>query len=246
MKKLLIQKSLGSGELILPPSKSHTQRALFFALMAKGSSTIHNYLSSPDTEAMLKAILEFGAKLVSQEEKTITILGCGGNLTPPQNIINAGNSGQVLRFIGALAMLVPSYTIITGDHSIRHNRPVKPLLEGIRQLGGFAQSMLQNDTAPIIIKGPVSLRDICIEGKCSQAVSGFLMACSFLPFPTNIKVENAGEKPWIRLTLSWMDYLGLQYKEENLEKFTVYGKGSYDGFNITIPGDMSSAAFPIA
>lgn len=246
MKTLFIKKSFGSGDVVLPPSKSHTQRALFFALMGKGISTINSYLSSPDIKAMLQAIEEFGAQVISQDEQSITLLGCGGKLESAKNIIDAGNSGQVLRFIGALASLLPSYTIITGDASIRHNRPVKPLLEGIRQLGGFAESMQLNDTAPIILKGPIKAGVMSIEGECSQPISGFLMTCSFLPSPTEIIVHNRGEKPWLRLTLSWMDRLGLGYKEENLEKFTVYGNGSYDGFTVTIPGDMSSAAFPLA
>lgn len=246
MKTLYSQKSFGKGSLTLPPSKSHTQRALFFALMANGASTIHNYLPSPDVKAMLKAILELGAKVTFQDEKTIQVLGCSGKLTPAKNIIDAGNSGQVLRFIGALASLLPSYTVITGDHSVRNNRAVKPLLEGIRQLGGFAESMQSNDTAPIILKGPITPGKICIEGQCSQPISALLMTCCFLDSPTEIVVKNAGEKPWLRLTLSWMEKLGLSYLENNLESFTIYGKGVYNGFDVVIPGDMSSAAFPIA
>ncbi|MES2200428.1 MAG: 3-phosphoshikimate 1-carboxyvinyltransferase [Chlamydiota bacterium] len=246
MKTLFTQRSQGKGDLTLPPSKSHTQRALFFALMGRGVSTIQNYLPSPDIRAMLQAIQEFGAKVIFQDEKTISILGCAGKLESAQNVIDAGNSGQVLRFIGALASLLPTYTVITGDLSIRHNRPVKPLLEGIRQLGGFAESMQLNDTAPILLRGPIKAGKVFIDGECSQPVSGLLMACSFLPSPTEIIVHNGKEKPWIRLTLAWMDRLGLTYKEDNLEKFTVYGKGQYDGFTVNIQGDMSSAAFPVA
>src|SRR3990167_4061408 len=142
---------MGKGSICIPPSKSHTQRALLFSLMGEGVSSIRNYLPSPDTEAMLTAIQQFGAKVLLQEKTHLKILGTGGRLHPADDIVDAKNSGQVLRFIGALASLLPTYTVLTGDLSIRKHRTVKPLLEGIRQLGGFAESCLQNDTAPILI-----------------------------------------------------------------------------------------------
>ena len=232
------------GSIQIPSSKSHTQRALLFSLMADGVSTIRNYLPSPDTDAMLLAIQQFGAKILFQDESKLEILGTNGNIQPAENIIDARNSGQVLRFIAALASLLPTYTILTGDLSIRKNRAVSPLLEGIRQLGGFAESSLQNDTAPIIIKGPIKAGKATLSGEDSQPVSALLMACSFLSAPTELVIKNAGEKPWIELTLYWMDLLGLGYEHTNLECFTVYGNGKYKGFDLTMPGDLSSAAFP--
>ncbi|MCB1107837.1 MAG: 3-phosphoshikimate 1-carboxyvinyltransferase, partial [Chlamydiia bacterium] len=50
-----------SGTIEIPPSKSHTHRALLFALLAKGTSKVHKYLDSPDSAAMLKTIKAFGA-----------------------------------------------------------------------------------------------------------------------------------------------------------------------------------------
>ena len=240
-----IQKSSGSGSIHLPPSKSHTQRAILFALMGKGISTLYNYLHSPDIEAMLKAVEQLGATIVYRDPYQLKILGVDGFLKTADDVIHAGNSGQVLRFIGALSSLLPTYTILTGDPSIRTNRPVKPLLEGIRQLKGFAVSAALDDTAPIVIKGPILPGKITIDGQCSQAVSGFLIACSFLSGPSEITVTNAGEKPWLSLTLSWLNFLGLKYTQTNLEHFILEGKGSYAGFSYTIPGDISSAAFPI-
>ncbi len=195
---------------------------------------------------MLSTIQQFGAKVLFQNDTLIEILGTGGNLHSPEDIVDAKNSGQVLRFMGALASLLPTYTVLTGDLSIRKNRSVKPLLEGIRQLGGFAESCLQNDTAPILIKGPIKPGQATIYGEDSQPVSALLMACSFLPSSTELIIKNAGEKPWIKLTLYWMDLLDLKYEQKDCEHFTIQGNGHYKGFDLSMPGDLSSAAFPAA
>lgn len=214
--------------------------------MANGTSIIHNPLLSPDIEAMLKAIQELGAKLLYRDEKVFHIKGCGGSISSPTNIIDVGNSGLVLRFIGVLASVLPTYTVLTGDASIRSNRPISAMIDAIKQLGGLAESLSLNDTAPVLIKGPIRPGSVRINGECSQAVSALLMTCSFLPTPTTIIVEKAGEKPFIELTLSWLDFFHLGYEQKNLEHFTVMGGGKIDGFEVSIPSDMSSLAFPLA
>lgn len=245
MTQFHIAPSSVKGKVAIPPSKSHTLRAILFGLMGKGKTEVRNYLHSPDTFAMIDAIRVLGAKVITAE-KEILIEGVSGQLKGADNVIDAGNSGQVLRFIGALAGLSPTYTVITGDHSIRHNRPVKPLLDALEQLGASADSMRLDGYAPIIIKGPMRPGVAKIDGEDSQPVSGMLIAAAFLPGKTEIIVTNPGEKPWIDLTLSWMKRLNLSVTNHDYTRYCIQGHGSYDGFDIAIPGDFSSAAFPIA
>lgn len=217
-------------------------RAVLFATLAKGKSVIYNYLHSPDTEAMIEACRLLGAKITIFEDSLEII----GDLKPPEDVINAGNSGQILRFVGAILAIFPTYGIITGDLSIRHLRPVKPLLEGLMQWGCLAVSARDNGQAPIIVKGPLKGGFACIEGEDSQPVSGLLMAAAFAKEPTELVVKNPGEKPWVALTLSWFDRLGISYHNENFEKYTLCGNSSIQGFEYTVPCDLSSAAYPIA
>ncbi len=245
MSQFLIKASQVKGTIAVPPSKSHTLRAILFGLMGKGKTVVRGYLNSPDTFAMYEAIRLLGAQ-VEVEEKQIVIEGVNGLLKAADDVIDSGNSGQVLRFIGALAGLLPTYTVLTGDRSIRHNRPVKPLLEALKQLGATAESMRLDGYAPIIIKGVMQPGKTVLSGEDSQPVSGMLIAASFLPGKTEIVVENPGEKPWIDLTLSWMQRLGLRVDNDNYTHYWVHGHGSYEGFDAAIPGDFSSAAFPIA
>ncbi|MBS0649124.1 MAG: 3-phosphoshikimate 1-carboxyvinyltransferase [Verrucomicrobia bacterium] len=241
-KKVRIQASSLRGVHKIPPSKSQTMRALSFATLAQGRSIIRNYLHSPDTEAMINACRLLGAQIKVMPE----ILEVEGGLRPAEDVIDAGNSGIVLRFIGAISALTEGYTVITGDPSIRHRRPVKPLLEGLTQLGAFAVSSRGDDHAPIIMKGPLKGGTALIEGEDSQPVSGLLIAAAFAPSKTELFVTNPGEKPFVDLTLSWFDKFGIPYENDNHEKYLIPGGSTIEGFDYFVPADWSSAAYPIA
>lgn len=241
----IVKRSTLTGTITIPPSKSHTLRAIIFALMAKGKSTIRNFLASSDSVAMIKAVESFGAK-VSRFTEHLEIDGVGGDLKCAEDVIDCQNSGIVLRFIGAIAALTDRYTILTGDQSIRHKRPVLPLLQALSELNVMAVSSRLDGYAPIIIKGPIKPGKTTLEGQDSQPVSGLLIALSFATGTSIVDVQHPGEKPWIDLTLNWFDRLGIKYKNDNYKRYEIAGNASYNGFNVHIPGDFSSAAFPIA
>ena len=243
--KYKVKKSQIAGDVFIPPSKSHTLRAILFSLMAKGKSVIRNYLVSADTFAMIDAIEQFGAK-VKMEGDYIEVEGVVGKLKRPNDVIQAGNSGQVLRFIAGIAALIDSYVVITGDESIRMRRPVKPLLDALTSQNVFAESAALNGHAPIIIKGPMKPGIMAIDGSDSQPVSALLIATAFLPEASEIYVMNPGEKGWVNVTLHWLSNLGVKVVNHDYRHYKVYGKASYDGFDITIPGDFSTAGYSIA
>lgn len=240
--KARIQASKLSGIHKIPPSKSQTMRALIFAALSTGRSLIRNYLHSPDTEAMIHACRLLGAQIKVMPE----ILEIEGNLHSAEDVIDAGNSGLVLRFIGAISALTPHYTVITGDESIRRRRPVKPLLEGLTQLGAFAVAAQGNDHAPILIKGPLKGGRATIDGADSQPVSGLLIASAFASSKTELFVTNPGEKPFVDMTLSWLDRLGIPYERDGYEKYLIQGGAEIEGFDYFVPADWSSASYPIA
>lgn len=239
-----ISTSTLSGSIIAPSSKSHSLRAVLFASMASGKSTIYACLQSPDVEAMIAACKKIGAQ-IKRTNNTIEIVGVAGKPSVPDDVIDAGNSGQVLRFIGSIVALIDGYTVITGDHSVRFNRPVRSLITGLTQLGAFCQSTKGDGYAPLIIKGPIDSGKIMIDGQDSQPVSGLLMASAFLNGCTEIYVSNAGEKPWIGVTLDWFDRLGINYCNKNFEYYKVEGGNVINGFNYSVPGDFSSILFPV-
>lgn len=233
------------GFLTVPSSKSHTLRAILFASMARGQSLIRNYLPSPDTQAMIRACELLGAQ-ITVTPSLLTIQGVDGQPSTPTDVIDAGNSGQVLRFVAAVAALTPGYAVLTGDESIRTLRPVQPLLDGLSALGVLAVSTQENGAAPIIVKGPLQGGSTILDGADSQPVSALLIAAAFAKQPTVITVSNPGEKPWIDLTLDWLQRLGIAYQRKGYTQYTIAGNAQITGFEYSVPGDFSSCAFPLA
>jgi len=213
-----------SGTTRIPSSKSHTLRAILCGALANGTSRIEQYLHSPDTEAMIFATRQLGAE-IKQNEKSLEISGVAGKVRAPEKPIECGNSGQVLRFIGAVSGLIQGTTILTGDASIRTLRPVTPLLEGLTHLGAKAFSLLGNGYAPITVQGPFTKDIAYLDGKDSQPVSGLLIASAFAPHPIQIHVTDPGEEGWIELTLDWLKRLDVVYERRGYTWYKVEGGG---------------------
>ncbi len=153
MNQYRIKPSTLKGDIEVPSSKSHTLRSILFGALGDGKTLIHHYLPSTDTQAMIDACRLFGATLdVSPTQ--IAIQGISGKIDKIEDVIHAGNSGIVLRFCSAVGALASQPMVITGDYSIRHQRPMQPLLDALSQLGVSATSMRGDGFAPIILQVP--------------------------------------------------------------------------------------------
>lgn len=233
---ILVSRSKLSGTLQIPPSKSHSLRALIFGGLAHGTSTISNLLDSPDIEAAKHALQKFGVRL---EKNKIT-----GPFRPLSNAtIDAGNSGIVLRFLGAISGVYGTDITLTGDQSVTSNRPIMPLVTGLRELG--ASVFVTGEHAPITVSGTISSGTARLCGKDSQPVSGLAIACAMGCGPFTLHIDSPGEKPWIDMTFAWFDKLSIPYQREDYSLFTIPGNTHLSPFTYTVPGDMSSLAFPV-
>ena len=249
-----LQRSKLSGCVKAPPSKSQTLRAILFASLAKGQSILKQALNSPDTFAMIRACQQLGAQISDTATiqptqswlPPIKITGVSGKLTLPDNVIDAANSGQVLRFIAAVAACLDGHVVLTGDTSIRFNRPLKPLIQGLSRLGARCTTLKKDDYAPVIIQGPIRSGFTRLTGRDSQPISGLLIASTLLPGTTHIEVDAPGETPWIDLTLSWLDRFRIPYKQTDHRRYFIEGGKTINAFDYTVPGDFSTIAYPIA
>ncbi len=232
------------GEIVPPPSKSQTLRALLFAALSSGESLIENVLESPDVLAMKRGLTLFGAHFEGRDR--LIVKGVGGTLKTPDQVIDVGNSGITLRFLMGLAALQSEGAVFTGDSSIRSQRSVQPLLEGLNQLGATAFSTRGNGLAPVVVKGPLFKGEALIDGKDSQPVSSLLIAQSLSPKPSVLNVINPGEKPWVDLTIHWLEKLGVLVEREGYERYFLKGGAQFKGFHYKVPADLSSFAFPLA
>jgi 5-enolpyruvylshikimate-3-phosphate synthase len=178
-------------------------RALVLATLGVGTSKLRYLLQSPDTDRMIEGCRHLGARIELLGDECL-VSGVGRRPARPKCTIDAGNSGLVLRFIGAVSTLSPGTVAINGDRSIQDRRSAQPLIDGINQLGGCAFSMRNNGRAPLVLSGPIRPGQVRIDGADSQPVSALLIAASFLHGVTQIVVENEGERPFIDMTLHWL------------------------------------------
>ncbi len=245
MNSYLIKKSALSGEVTIPSSKSESLRAILFASLAKNTSVIYDPLFASDTKSMIDACRLFGATIDICENK-LHITGIDGKINTCDDVINAGNSGIVLRFCSSVAALSKHPIVITGDASIRHQRPMKNLLNALSDLNVKAVSTKGDGFAPIIVQGPINHGKVHVSGEDSQPVSALLIASIFANGPIELFVKNPGEKPWVNLTLSWFERLNIPYKNHDFNYYQTFGNASYEGFHYFVPGDLSTLAFPVA
>lgn len=231
-------------EFLPPSSKSQTMRALIFASLANGKSTIYDYLDSSDTHAMIKTLRSLGVNIELFKEH-LNVHGVG-SLFKPTQIIDAQNSGIILRFISGICALTNNTYTITGDHSIKKNRVITPLLDGLNQLGALAKSCNDDDHPPILIRGPIKSGKIVVSGEDSQPISALLIATAFANGLSEIFVKNPGELPWVQLTLDWFDLLNIKYENHNFSHYKVYGNSKIEEFEKRIEKDFSSIYYLIA
>jgi len=234
-----------TGEVEIPPNKSHSFRALLMAALADGTSRIHGPAVSNDWLRGVEALEMFGAEVTPKADRYWEVRGMAGKLATPEDVIGCGNSGILLRFFTALAGCCEGYSVLSGDESLRHIRPCGPLLDAINALGGWAVSTKGDGRAPLVVRGRLKGGRAEIDGKDSQPVSAMLIAASLADAPTELTVHNAGEKPWVGVTLHWLDRCGVDYANEEFRRYHVRGRGRWDGFTTEIPLDWSAALYPI-
>lgn len=242
MQSLLVTKSTLNGSVSAPPSKSQTLRAILWASLAKGSGIIQNPIDSPDAQAMIDACRLMGASIRKSGDNLI-IIGNAGLVNFPKTTIDAGNSGLVLRFITAIAALGNQAVTITGDLSICHNRPIKPLTDALMQLGASVIFCQNPSHPPLTIKGPIQSGQVDLMGADSQPVSALLIAATLLEGETTLLVSNPGETPWVELTLTWLKKLNIPVKQTHYHRYELSGKHHIASFKYTVPGDFSSMSF---
>jgi len=234
------------GSVRIPPNKSHSFRALVMAALAEGTSIIHNPAVSNDWMRGIEALELFGAAVAPKADRVWEVTGTGGKLKTPDNIIDCGNSGIILRFFTALAACCEGYTVLSGDHSLRHLRLCQPLVDALTALGAWAVSTKGDGHAPLIVRGRLKGGSATIDGLDSQPVSALLLAAGLADAPSDITVTRAGEKPWVEMTLDWLRRCGVEFSNTNYERYRVRGRSRWAGFEYTVPLDWSAALYPIA
>jgi 3-phosphoshikimate 1-carboxyvinyltransferase len=136
--------------------------------------------------------------------------------------------------------------VLTGDEQIRRRPAGPPLMQALTNLGAHVFSTRGDGRAPVAVRGPLLGGMTEIDCPTSQYLTSLLIACPMARRDSEIRVGLLNEKPYVGLTLYWLDRLGIEYCHKQSTHFFLTGGQSYPTFDRRIPADFSSAAFPLA
>jgi 3-phosphoshikimate 1-carboxyvinyltransferase len=140
------------GTLSVPPDKSISHRAALAALLSTGPTTVHHYLPAEDTLATLDAIQAFGARLERTKTSVhITGVGLQGAQEPPY-VIDARNSGTLIRIILGIAAGHGRFACFTGDSSLRQ-RPMGRVVGPLKKMGAEIWGARGGERLPLVVLG---------------------------------------------------------------------------------------------
>lgn len=240
-------KPLGKLDAIVavPGSKSYTQRALALAALAEGESALLNPLIAEDTLLMLEALQDMGAD-IAIGEGAFHVIGTGGRISPlgKKKEISLGNNGTAMRLLISIAALGQGDYVLTGGERLCE-RPVRPLINALAQLGARAESLNADGCPPVLVRGG-GLRGgtaVLENIESSQFISSLLIAAPFAD--ADVRIEVRGEipsRPYVDLTLQAMADFGVAAREiEN--GYEVEAARKYAARNYGVEGDASSASY---
>ena len=242
------------GEVVLPGSKSISNRALLLAALSTGKTTLKNLLDADDTQVMRNALRKLGISVTDQPNQVCVIEGCGGHFPVRDADLFMGNAGTAIRpLTAALAMQGGNYRL--SGVARMHERPIRDLVDGLRQVGTEIAYEQQEGYPPIQISAAtIQIRDVVkIRGDVSsQFLTALLMA---LPLVARepIRIEVIGDlisRPYIDITLKLMARFGVKVTCPDAHTFLIPAKTSEHVYSspgeLLVEGDASSASYFLA
>jgi 3-phosphoshikimate 1-carboxyvinyltransferase len=229
------------GELRLPGDKSISHRAAMIASLAHGRSKLSNFSSAQDCAATLDCLRALGVP-INTNGSTVTIHAVGlSGLVAPSQVLDAQNSGTTMRLLAGLLAGQPFSTIITGDESLR-SRPMLRVAEPLRLMGAEVE-LESNGCAPFRITGRRPLRAIHYQPPIASAQikSAVLLAALAADGIATVEEPVQTRDHTERLLREF----GAEV-ERNGNVLSVRGGMELHACELSIPGDISSAAFFIA
>lgn len=244
-----------AGEVLLPGSKSISNRVLLLSALSLGTTTVYDLLASDDTRVMLDGLRQIGCE-VEESGSTVRITGLGGRKPVSPCSLFMGNAGTAMRPLTAALALLGGEFELSGVPRM-HERPIGDLVDALRQLGchidylgnpGYPPLRIAHShgvpalalNQPIQVRGDVS----------SQFLTALLMALPLVATQTAVHIEVVGElisKPYIAITLQLLARFGIQVHHDNWQRFTIPAGSQYQSpGSIYVEADASSASYFIA
>lgn len=230
--------------VVVPGSKSITNRALVCAALASGTSVLHGALLADDTEAMLDTLDRLGVIVHRGEDSMMTVDGTGGRLRGGTVALDARLSGTTARFIMPILALGEGTYRLDGAEPLRR-RPMHDGISVTRRLGADVDDLTEPGHLPVtIIRRLAADRLVRIAGGVSsQFLSGVMLAAPCLADGLTIEIEGSlVSGPYVEMTATVMRAFGADVERRDPDTYLVTA-GGYRASDYHIEPDASAASY---
>lgn len=234
-----------AGRIAVPGDKSISHRALMFGALAVGETRISGLLEGEDVLRTAAAMRALGAEVTRDSDGTWRVAGRGvGGLTEPADVLDMGNSGTAARLLCGILATHPMFAVMTGDASLRR-RPMRRVIDPLSATGArFAAR--EGGRLPLAIEGvhaalPLDYR---VPVPSAQVKSAVLLAGLNARGITRVEEPEATRDH----SENMLRHFGatVTVEQEGAGRvITLAGQPELRAADITVPGDPSSAAFPL-
>ena len=238
-----------SGSVVLPGSKSLSNRILLLSMLAEGKTEIQNLLDSDDVRRMVEALETLGIQLEeNRAENLITVSGTSGIIPVKEATLMLGNAGTAIRPLTAALTLGHGRFVLDGVQRMRE-RPIIDLVNGLSQLGANLRCINGTDCPPVEViadglPGGITRLSGAIS---SQYLTAILLAAPYADKEVQIEItDKLVSVPYVEMTLRLMQSFGVSVNHENFRLFHIPRQTYRSPGNIFVEGDASSASYFLA
>ena len=230
------------GTLTVSGDKSISHRAVMLGSLATGTTEIEGFLPGEDCLSTIRCFRSMGVQ-IEQNGSSVKVFGRGlRELTAPAGILDCGNSGTTTRLLSGVLAAQHFNSVLSGDASIQR-RPMKRIMIPLRAMGADITSVSGNDCAPLSVHGK-QLYGIHFNSPIAsaQVKSAVLLAGLYASGQTTV-TEPALSRDHTERMLRSFGAKVLTGNFEDRPSVTVTETQNLYGTEISVPGDISSAAF---
>lgn len=234
------------GRARVPGDKSISHRSIMFGGLASGETRIGGLLEGEDVMRTADALRAMGARIVKTGAEWVVNGTGNGALLEPQGPLDFGNAGTGSRLTMGLVGAYDMETTFIGDASLS-KRPMGRILDPLREMGVQVLKTAPGDRMPITLHGPKSTAPIAyrVPMASAQVKSAVLLAGLNTPGITTVIEPVMTRDHTEKMLKGFGANIGIETGRDGVRHIHIEGQGKLTGRPITVPGDPSSAAFPL-
>ena len=250
-------------EVVVPGSKSMTNRALLIGALAQGKTVLRGVLFSEDSRVFMRALQDIGFRVeIEETEKVVTIEGLGGRLplaeadtgeagrTPDRESgwrkVYVGSAGTAARFLTALLALSGQKFVVEASEQMK-KRPMEPLLRALEMLGARFEYLEKPYSFPFRICGREEKNPDCVElniDASSQFLSALLLCGVMCREGMTIRLTGTrSARAYVGISMDMMGEFGCQTEQLDEDTYRVLPEQMYRGGEYQIEPDVSAACY---